>query len=131
VPFSGRDIRTIKQIISILNKGGLPSKESANAVPTESALVSSIFTPIVVGLEKENWSFKQFALSSTISTATKAAGENLKLTAIKHKKPALAYARFFLFTIFFRVIFLVAPYFLQIDSEAFLKYHFTKVGKPN
>jgi len=128
VPFGGRDIQTIKQIITILNKGGLQSKETLNPV-AETALISSIFTPMVIGLEKENWSFKQFALSSTISTATKAAGENLQLAATKYKKPALAYARFLLFSIFFRVIFLVTPYFLNVDSEAFVKYHFTKVGK--
>jgi len=129
VPFGGRDNQTIKQIISVLNKGGLQSKETVSTVATESVLVSSIFSPMIVGLEKENWSFKQFALSSTISTATSAAGENLKLASIKHKKPALAYVRFFLFTFFFRFIFLAAPYILKIDSEAFLKYHFTKVGK--
>jgi len=127
LPFSGDPQRVI-QVTSALNKGGMMSLRLPAALFNCIYVLPAITTPLLIALEADRWSFKKLALGPRIPVTTQAIGEVLRVVAVEMKMPALAYLRFFIWSIGLRIFLLLSIWAMPFDFEAFTSYHFQKVG---
>lgn len=124
--FSGAEERVIS-VVESLNRGGMPAKVRQD-LPWVSAERSAIAIPLVAGLEIEGWSVSQFRRSSSNQLACRAARQALAVAARfhRHRKPLKAQLVRPLMSATFLS---AAKMYSAFDLEAYLAFHFSKVGK--
>jgi len=116
----------VDTIVKILKKGGQPAA-SHHDVSAMGSSGTAILMPILLGLEREAWSFKQFTQTSGLRDSLRAVQETLDIAAIQtEQKPP--FWRHFLVPTLFKTILWLGARILPLPLEVYLKYHFTKVG---
>ena len=116
----------LKEVLGALKAGGLPAKghpelEKVVGFPT------AVLMPILVGLESEGWDFDRFSRSGVRDLVCRAANEALKIVGAKTgSKVPLGRILIKPWTI--RCLVALAPSVMPLPIEAYLQYHFTKVG---
>jgi ketopantoate reductase len=124
-PFSGPREKVLP-VVEALRRGGCPAREHPD-VPAWSAVPSAIMMPALLALEAEGWSLRALRRGSLLTLAASAARETLAIVAARQrKKPALL--RHVLGPWTLSALLAVAPRVMPFDFEAYLRYHFTKVG---
>lgn len=124
--FSGVMERRALQAVSALRAGGCPTDLTADAT-TEVAFGSAFLMPIVATLELAGWSMKEFASAEHASLAASAIEEALNITSALTKLPKPAFTGL-LSQWPLAIAARLAPVFMPLDIESFLRVHFTKVG---
>jgi hypothetical protein len=83
--------------------------------------------PLLMGLEREQWSFKRFGKSESIHRAARGVREALTVVCRDQgiKRP---FVRHFMRPWIIRMLLKVSGWVMPLSLEAFYKYHFTKVG---
>lgn len=124
--FSGASERRALETVSALRAGGCPTDLIADAT-TDVAFGSAFLMPIVATLELAGWSMKEFASAEHSSLAASAIEESLNIAAAVTKLPKPAFTG--LLTQWpLAIAARLAPVFMPLDIESFLRVHFTKVG---
>lgn len=124
--FSGAKER-VSTVVELLNRGRLPAKVRQD-LPWISAERSAIAIPLVAGLEIEGWSVAQFRRSASNDLACRASRQALAVAAgfHQHSKPIKRQ----LIRPWISATFLsAAKMYSGFDLEAYLGFHFSKVGK--
>jgi ketopantoate reductase len=125
-PFDGDDA-AVRAIVSTLRRGGCPARRKREAWRM-AAMSSAVMMPELVALEASGWSLRALRRGPHMALAAEAAREALNVVARHHGvRPPLM--RAFVRTPFLRAMLTVAPHLVPFDLEAYLAYHFTKVGE--
>ena len=124
-PFSGPP-RRVHAVVKALRMGGCPAKRHPD-VPGWSAVPSAIMMPVLLALEAEGWSLRALRRSPLLARAAEAAREALAMVAA-HRREKPSAIRSLLGPRTLSLLLAVAPRVMPFDFEAYLRYHFTKVG---
>jgi 2-dehydropantoate 2-reductase len=124
-PFTGPPERT-RAVVDALRAGGCRAKVSPH-VRQQAALGSAVLMPHVVALEAAGWSVQALRRSPLLTLAAHASREAMLIAAAHTGFPPPA-ARRVMHPRLTRLALGLAPHLLPFDLEAFLRYHFTKVG---
>ena len=84
--------------------------------------------PLLLGLERESWSFRQFTGTSALKDSLNAVKETLKIAAAQSGQSVPLW-RYALVPALFKTILWLGERVLPLPLETYLKYHFTKVGE--
>ncbi|MFO0616102.1 MAG: 2-dehydropantoate 2-reductase N-terminal domain-containing protein [Polyangiaceae bacterium] len=123
--FSGPSDR-VRAVVDTARMGGLP----ARAIPDAHVALgfsSSMLMPIVAALEIDGWSLEAFRGGEGVTLAVRATREAMKIIAAETKVPR-PFAASLLSGSIVRMALGVAKWAAPFDVEAFLRYHFEKVG---
>lgn len=112
-------------VVSALRAGGLPAR-LARDVPARTSFMSSAFMAILLGLETAGWSVAELRRSG-LPLALAGAREAMHVTAHTFGSPPLG-MRLALWSPILRMVLRLAPHVTPFPLEAYLAYHFTKVG---
>ncbi|MEZ4462208.1 MAG: 2-dehydropantoate 2-reductase [bacterium] len=112
-------------VVELLQKGGCPAALSEDAYE-QQALGSSILNPMIVGLEIEDWSFDQFASSSTLALAVDAATEAAGIVEAKTRAKSWLLNKVRKPWVF-KLAMPLARWLMPFPLETYLRYHFSKV----
>lgn len=128
--FSGPPDR-VQAVVDRARMGGLPARPIPDA-HVALAFSSSMLMPIVAALELAGWSLDAFrsgdgATSSSSTVAVQATREAMRIIAAETKTPR-PFAASLLNGALVRAALGIAKWAAPIDIEAFLRYHFEKVG---
>jgi len=120
-------------IANLLKKGGIGA-----TVVTDPAKARIAMAPMVgagtafwVSLEISDWSFKTLLNEKGGITLTEAAGaarEAIRINILKSNGTVPSLVNIICTPLLFRFVLHVIPFVFPCDFQAFLKYHFTKVG---
>lgn len=124
-PFDGPRAR-VQPIVETLRRGGCPAKQRPRAWEG-AARASAVMMPVLVALEAEDWSFARLRKSPHLRTAAAAAREAMGLVAA-HQGRRAPWLRLLVRPLGLRMLLRLAPRLMPFDFEAYLAYHFTKVG---
>jgi 2-dehydropantoate 2-reductase len=110
-------------VVAVLRKGGMSARRQSD-LPGRSAERSATTVPIIAGLEAAGWSIADFTAGPWLPLSLSASRE--ALTVVSHSlgrppkrvPPRLAVS----------VALKLAPRLMPFDLEAYLEFHFTKVG---
>jgi 2-dehydropantoate 2-reductase len=109
-----------------LTRGGCPAVENRD-ISKGSAFGSGLLMPNVAALELSGWSLAGLRSGPWISIAAAAARQAIRIAAARLGVRAPLFL-FLLRGLTLRVVWKVAPWFLPLDIETYLRYHFIKVG---
>lgn len=123
--FSGPADR-VQAVVDRARMGGLPARPIPDA-HVALAFSSSMLMPIVAALELADWSLDAFRSGDGATTSVQATREALAIIAAETKTPR-PFAASLLNGALVRAALGVAKWAAPIDIEAFLRYHFEKVG---
>lgn len=123
--FTGPVDRT-QAVVDTLCQGGCPARVSPH-VRQRAALGTAVLTPHIVALEATGWSLQALRQSPLLALASRASQEAMLISATYNGFPSSA-TRHLLTPLLTRLVLGMAPRFLPFDLEAYLRYHFTKVG---
>jgi 2-dehydropantoate 2-reductase len=124
-PFDGAPAR-VREVVKTLRAGGCPAHARRNTA-VAAAFASALMMPPIVALEAEGWSLRALRRGGHLALAAAAAREALRIVGAHHGRPRPAY-RIFARGPMLRLLCALAPRFVPFDLEAYLAYHFTKVG---
>ncbi len=123
--FSGAEAR-VRPAVQALKNGGM----KARAVPdlhAAAAGADGLLIPLVAALELHDWQLAGFAGSETFALGRAAAREALDILACEQGAHT-AMTKFALNPLLSRSALLLAPRLLPLPLQAYLQYHFSKVG---
>ena len=124
-PFSGEKAR-VNAVVQGLKKGGCPAKVH----PDIGAVVgfpTAMLMPFLLSLEGAGWKFDEVRKGDWLQRAAAASKEAMAtVTARTGKQPPLTMRMYSHWASRFALT--AAPWVMPLDIEAFLAYHFTKVG---
>jgi 2-dehydropantoate 2-reductase len=131
-PVSGADGHAVRSLVSALQAGGM----AAHAAPVGSsqnfAILSAVLTSILVLLEAEDWSFARFGASPDRQLCCDAAGQSFSIVTRTrfngHQPWMIWFFRRILMPLTLWLAVALAPHIFPFPIEAYLQYHFTKVG---
>lgn len=124
-PFSGPEARA-RAVVESLNRGKLPAAVRSN-VPESVAFPSAVLMSLLTALELSDWSLSKLVHNGTLPQACLATSEAVSIISRKLKaKPPFAMKLIKPFVM--KAVLGVAPHFVPLDLETYLKIHFTKVG---
>ncbi len=114
------------EIAELLEKGGCPATEDQD-VGTSSALGTCLLITNIAALELAGWSLAALADGPWLGVAARAGREAMTITAARLgvRRPLVAA---FLRPWILRLVWALAPRMIPIDLEAYLRFHFSKVG---
>ena len=124
--FSGPE-QSVKHIVQLLKSGGQPAARHKDVALMGSS-GTAILMPLLLGLERESWSFRQFTETTALAESLDAVQETLKIAALQSGQPAPIW-RHALVPALFKSILWMGSKVLPLPLETYLKYHFTKVGE--
>jgi hypothetical protein len=116
----------VKSIVSLLKKGGQPAARHRD-VSAMGSSGTAILMPLLLGLERESWSFKQFTSTQALTDSLQAIQETLQIAA-EQSNQKIPIWRHVLVPSLFKTILWLGERLLPLPLETYLKYHFTKVG---
>lgn len=123
--FSG-PTQQIRAIVSILKSGGQPAAVHKD-ISAMGSYGTAVLMPLLLGLERSSWSFKQFSSGTALTESLKAVREALLIAASQTNR-SLPFFRHFIGPFSIKVILWLGERVLPLPLERYLKYHFTKVG---
>ena len=112
-------------LIEVLNKGGFKARHKPDLIFYSSSL-SSISIPLTAALELSDWKISELIEGDNLQLGLNAAREanHAIAVALDRKQVSLRFLRGWLVRLFLRIVPFVSPF----DVEAYLKFHFSKVG---
>ncbi len=113
-------------VIAALRAGHLPARRHRD-VAAHNAFLSSAFMPYLLALEAAGWSLAELR-RTRFALATDAARQAMRITAASFGTPPLGLRLNLAMTSPIRLALALAPRFAPFPLEAYLRYHFTKVG---
>ena len=118
----------VTDLVQLLRAGGLPATVVDNAAAAGS-MGSAVLLPIIAGLELAGWSLKRFASGSEPALVMKAVQQARPIAAASQGVQASRLVDALLLRpALLRLGARVAPWFVPLDLETYLRVHFTKVG---
>jgi 2-dehydropantoate 2-reductase len=123
--FSGPPER-VRPILETLARGGFPAR-ALRALPARSAARSAASVPVVAALELADWSLPRLLRGPTLGLGLRAAREAQAVVAAHLGRGVPLLARL-LYPLPVRLALRLAPRLTAFDLEAYLRFHFTKVG---
>jgi 2-dehydropantoate 2-reductase len=119
----------IEPLVECLNRGGMPAKYSAK-MREQMIVPSTILEVVVAGLEASHWSLEQLEEPQALALTCKAMKQALpiatKMGGVQGPHPLMRGAlRPFAIRALLKQVSWMAPF----DFEAYMKLHFTKVGR--
>ncbi len=117
----------VNEIVSRLKQGGQPAAAHKDVAAMGSS-GTAILMPLLLGLERESWSFRQFTGTSALQDSLNAVNETLKIAAAQSGQSVPIW-RHALVPALFKLILWLGERILPLPLETYLKYHFTKVGE--
>ena len=124
--FSGPK-EAVEGIVQRLKQGGQPAAAHKDVAAMGSS-GTAILMPLLLGLERESWSFRQFTGTSALQDSLNAVKETLKIAAAQSGQK-VPFWRHALVPALFKLILWLGERVLPLPLETYLKYHFTKVGE--
>tara|TARA_B100000405_G_C16544129_1_gene359615 strand:+ start:48 stop:569 length:522 start_codon:yes stop_codon:yes gene_type:complete len=124
--FSG-PTAAVQQIVDRLKQGGQPAAAHKDVAAMGSS-GTAILMPLLLGLERESWSFRQFTGTSALRDSLNAVKETLKIAAAQSGQ-SVPFWHHALVPSLFKLILWLGERILPLPLETYLKYHFTKVGE--
>jgi hypothetical protein len=126
-PFDGRP-EEVKKAISPLLKAGFPSaSKSINEKPEMVAYGSTFLGLFVRNLELQGWKLSAFGKREASNLISRSTKEALEVVSRSHNVSS-PFVRHFLTGVFYRTAIALAKFTMPFDLEAYLEFHFTKVG---
>lgn len=123
--FSGARER-VEPVVRTLKAGGCPARIDADAQRFLS-FSSAILMPHIVALEGEGWSLRALRRSDLLCVGSRASRQALAIVAAElGARPPWYHV--LVRPVPMRIGLTVAPHAVPFDLEAYLQYHFTKVG---
>lgn len=116
----------VTAIVNLLKKGGQPAAKHRD-VSAMGSSGTAILMPLLLGLEREAWSFKQFTSTQALKDSLRAIQETLQIAA-EQSNQGIPVWRHALVPSLFKTILWLGERVLPLPLETYLKYHFTKVG---
>ena len=113
-------------VVSALRHGGFSARRGSDLVG-RSAERSATSVPIVAGLEAAGWSLSAFSRGPWLGRSLSASREALATVAVTLDRPPAAIARV-LHPLAVRLGLAAGRRLSPFDLEAYLRFHFTKVG---
>jgi 2-dehydropantoate 2-reductase len=123
---SGFDGARASEIVSLLKRGGFPARQTHD-LTGRSAERSATTVPLIAGLEAASWSMAAFVSGPWLPRSIDASKEALAVVA-KHLGRRPAPVRRILSPLPVRAALALARPLTPFDLEAYLCFHFTKVG---
>jgi len=123
--FSG-PTNACSSIVKRLNRGGCPAQQTEDAAKW-AAIPSAIMMPHIAGLELESWSLTAFYSSNTLRLSITASCEAIRLSSA-HFRTKMSLIPYLLRPAFMRIFIRMAQRWAPFNLEAYLAYHFSKVG---
>jgi 2-dehydropantoate 2-reductase len=114
------------EIAALLKRGGFSARQTDDLIGS-SAERSATTVPLIAGLEAANWSIAAFVGGAWLSRSIDASKEALAVVAA-HLGRRPAAVRHILAPLPVRVALTLARPLTPFDLEAYLSFHFTKVG---
>lgn len=125
VPFDGEQA-AVAQVTKPLEAGGWPARHVPHA-PESAASISAVLMPHMVALEAAGWSFAKLKSGDALAQAVAASKEALAVVSHDLGLPVPGFARG-VSPGWLRFVLAVAPKLVPLPLEAYLAWHFTKVG---
>jgi Ketopantoate reductase PanE/ApbA len=116
----------VEDVVGQLRRGGMPAKRHPD-VAKRSAFLSAAFMCYLLALEAAGWSLAELRRRH-LRAATAGARQAMRITARTHRAPPLGLRMTLALAPILRVVLRVAPSVVPFPLEAYLRYHFTKVG---
>lgn len=116
----------VEAIVSRLKRGGQPVGMHRDVSELGSA-GTAVLMPLLLGLERESWSFRQFGQTSGLKDGIHGAREAIEIVAAQRNMSAPLWRKFLIPSVFRLGLWLGAK-ILPLPLETYLQYHFTKVG---
>lgn len=117
----------VRQVVQLLKAGGYPAAHHRE-VARASAVPTALLTAFVSGLEAAGWRFERFLEPESLDRFLRAAREAVRIAAWRTQGSASALIPL-LRPALFRLLLPLAARRTPFDLEAYLRYHFTKVGE--
>ncbi|MEC7986741.1 MAG: hypothetical protein VX278_16355, partial [Myxococcota bacterium] len=117
----------LEESAALLKRGGMWAR-TRRSLAGQMALGSSLLLCTIAALELSNWSFRDFRASPDTVLAAKAAREAMAIASAHHNTSPGMFpwmARSF----WLRSGIFLSTYIVPFDIEAYLRFHFQKVGK--
>lgn len=114
------------EVAALLKRGGFSARQSDDLIGV-SAERSATTVPLIAGLEASNWSIAAFVRGPWLSRSIDASKEALAVVAA-HLGRRPAAVRHILAPLPVRLALALARSLAPFDLEAYLSFHFTKVG---
>jgi 2-dehydropantoate 2-reductase len=112
-----------EEVVALLRKGGMSARRQSD-LPGRSAERSATTVPIIAGLEAAGWSIAGFTAGPWLSLSLSASREALAVVSHSLSRPPKRVAP----RLAVAVALKLAPRFTPFDLEAYLEFHFSKVG---
>ncbi len=112
-----------EEVVARLRKGGMSARRQSD-LPGRSAERSATTVPIIAGLEAAGWSIAGFTAGPWLSLSLSASREALAVVSHSLSRPPKRVAP----RLAVAVALKLAPRFTPFDLEAYLEFHFSKVG---
>jgi 2-dehydropantoate 2-reductase len=128
LPFSASTFDGVRapDVVTPLRRGGFPARIQRD-LPRRSAERSATTVPIMAGLEIAGWRLPNFVRGPWLGWSLAASREALAAVAAVRAWPPARISRT-LHPLPVRVALAMAPRLAPFDLEAYLQFHFTKVG---
>jgi 2-dehydropantoate 2-reductase len=110
-------------VVAVLRKGGMSARRQSD-LPGRSAERSATTVPIIAGLEAAGWSIAGFTAGPWLSLSLPTSREALAVVSHSLSRPPKRVAP----RLAVAVALKLAPRFTPFDLEAYLEFHFSKVG---
>ena len=124
-PLSGPDRRR-DQAVTLLRAGKQPVKVHRD-VGALSGFPTAVLMPLLVGLEASDWTFEGFRRGPYARLSLEGVSEALAIVSAHQNLPTPYWGRL-LGRVSLRTALWLAPRIVPLPLEAYLQYHFTKVG---
>ncbi len=124
-PFGGPAER-VAAVVTALKRGGCPASVNAKAVG-QAPFATALLMPHLCALEAAGWKFDTVARGDHLRLAARGARQAMAVVA-GATGVALPLARHVARPMFMRILMRSARWFIPLDVETYLGYHFTKVG---
>lgn len=129
IPLLGNSSPNLEQIVSLFKNSGIPAK-AVNSAIDESRLPSAFLMTFLCALEAANWEFSRLAQSPELLKKLSSAQQALLPTQVNGSTKAMLLkhmTKLFLRPWLYKLLLKIAPWFVPLPLEAYLKKHFMKV----
>lgn len=131
--FSGHDADggRVRSLVRLCNAGGMPAHVVSPSVGYHMNGLTAVFMCLLVALESFNWSLSTMRKSGNLSAVCAAGRQALSVAAMKMERPGVNWFQYLLVAPVLWTLLAVVQSGIVFawDIEAYLKYHFTKVGE--
>lgn len=115
------------EFAALLSRGGLHA-DVADDLDARAAQSSALMIPLIAGLELAGWKFAALRRHPALAVAVAAARQAVAAEAKRHGAQPLRVAGLLGRTAVLKLLLRIMPWVPGFDAEAFLAYHFSKVG---